>query len=70
MRKKIERNYKCPENTLLLICDNLEYKGKKYDLKKGKYKIIYNIYANSLSYINDNTIKVIINISLENSEII
>ena len=62
MERKIESNYKYPENTVLLLCDNLEYKGKKYVLKKGKYKKYYNILAKLITYINDNTITIIIEI--------
>lgn len=70
MIRKFENNYKCPKNILLLLFHNLKYKGKRYVLKKGKHIKTYNIPAKLLFYINDNTINIIINISLENNDII
>ena len=69
MKRKVDKDVKIEENTLLLITKDIWLKGNNYILKKKKGKHNYNIPGIFIKYINDDIISVTIKITFEDNEI-
>ena len=67
MKRKIDKFKECVPNTLLLICEDVELHGNRYLLKKNKGKKKYTIPGKLLNYVNDDIIKVIISVNVNDS---
>ena len=67
MKRKIDKFKECVPNTLLLICEDVELHGNRYLLKKNKGKKKYTIPGKLLNYVNDDKIKVIISVNVNDS---
>ena len=52
---------------MLLLCNDIEIKNNRYDLKHHKSKRVYNIPALLMKYTNSNTLEVQIKVNYNNS---
>ena len=67
MKRKIKVNNKLKKNTMLLLCNDIEIKNNRYDLKHHKSKRVFNIPAILMNYKNSNTLEVQIKVNYNNS---